>query len=151
MSLKTWIEEFYPTSARSAENAAPLELVRHSLKKWRGLTEDNMKRHDVEKYTAAALIFDSENKEMRIGSENCALCTNSFIQVKGDESAEDGHCEYCHLYKENGRRCSESDIANDWDSEWDTWVNRGDPLPMITLLEQLESTFSEKEDGTTKP
>lgn len=43
MSKDTWRAEFFPTDASTARNMTNLEAVRHSLRKWRGLTPDNLK------------------------------------------------------------------------------------------------------------
>ena len=46
MSLKTWKKEFYPISASRVRKDA-IAAIEHSLRKWRGLTKDQMKRHGV--------------------------------------------------------------------------------------------------------
>lgn len=46
MSLKTWKKEFYPT--KPSHKWTWLECIEHSLRKWRGATEENCQKHNVE-------------------------------------------------------------------------------------------------------
>ena len=58
MSLLTWMKEFYPTPADSLQ--AQKAPAAHSLKKWQGLTRDNLRKHKV-KVDDSSLI-DGDNK-----------------------------------------------------------------------------------------
>ena len=44
MSFETWIQEFYPQSVESTKEFNNTELIKHSLKKWEGLTRKNLNR-----------------------------------------------------------------------------------------------------------
>ena len=46
MSLKTWKKEFYPKEAIDAIKTE-LMATKHSLRKWRGLTKANLKKHGL--------------------------------------------------------------------------------------------------------
>lgn len=46
MSLKTWMEEFYPSDATDAISS-DLEAIEHSLQKWKGAVKENVERHGL--------------------------------------------------------------------------------------------------------
>lgn len=121
MSLKTWKEEFYPTEASSPEAlASPIE---HSLRKWKGLTEENLSKHDVWRDKKAALIRDDDNKFLVIDSESCSLCAKSkLIRFSKQGSSM---CEHCEIMKNLNEEC---------DIEYAEWCRTGDPTLMISLL-----------------
>ena len=126
MSLKSWKEEFYPTPASDFDrDSNPVEIVRHSLNKWRGLLPENMSYHDV-KYNIVNNIVDSNTREeFGIDTASCSLC-----QVfKGC-----GACIDCPLYKvRSGIRCDEPRAGKD-NGPFDRHTRTGDPKPMIEWL-----------------
>ena len=82
MSVKTWIEEFYPVSAKdlvNRGNPSDLDLVNHSLKKWEGARSGNLERHKVE-LDCAKLSDDGEIGDVFFfGSETCSLCWKAGV------------------------------------------------------------------------
>lgn len=95
MSLTTWKKEFYPESADKAARRGVGEAIEHSLRKWRGATQENAERHGVSvcrnlpgirgKYSS--LVFDLST---------CALCSLFY----------DVGCKGCPLVtKRSGKRC----------------------------------------------
>lgn len=99
-----------------------LEAVQHSIRKWRGLTEESLKKHDV---TRAELPTPS--------NANCSLCLRH------------SNCATCSLYMSRGNvPCDEeSDDDDEKQSPFHAYYNnrlgyKPNPLPMIKALEQTE-------------
>lgn len=118
MSLQTWKEEFYPVPADQCPKG---EAVAHSLRKWRGLTDENCGKHDVEKLYGRV-------GELRIDSRSCALCEHYYKRPNQD-------CSECPLaLVRGGAPC---DYTGDGEvmSPYLAFEDRGDPQPMIAALE----------------
>ncbi len=47
MSLATWKAEFYPFTAEKCAAEFPEEALDHSIRKWEGLSPENLKKHGV--------------------------------------------------------------------------------------------------------
>lgn len=140
MTLKTWLEEFYPERADTfrAEQSNPenkLAATEHSLLKWRGLTVENLKKHDV-RVTSRREVVESgkgdvnpwslDQEYLGIDSYSCALC-----QLTGDD------CSRCPIVEARGHRCDvRSYEQGNGMSEWSTFMINTDPKPMIALLEK---------------
>lgn len=127
MSLETWKQEFYPvTAAKCAKGAT--EAILHSIKKWEGLTPENLEKHGV---TAAAWSIDGFNakgarvSEM-IGSDSCALCKQFY--KKG------GACRSCPLCAVRGDVGCDSERGDEKVSPWAAWTDELDPQPMLMWL-----------------
>jgi len=76
MTLATWKKEFYPITAKQAARKGKVAAIEHSLKKWIGLRESNLKKHKMIYYRGVAVIFE-ENKNrftFAISGTTCALC-----------------------------------------------------------------------------
>ena len=143
MSLTTWKEEFYKIPA---EEVAKENAVEHSLQKWHGLREENLRRHGLRKSGDSAkiyepMIFGQEGEECLIYSDNCALCH----WYAKDEQDEYDTCGGCPLVKvRNGLRCDQDAPQEDENenvirvdpSPYFTFVEESDPEPMIELLEK---------------
>ena len=69
MSLQTWMDEFYPTPAQKFPTE--LEAVEHSLRKWKGLTKENLEKHSV--VHCRFSIRDDAHVQLDIDSTTCAL------------------------------------------------------------------------------
>lgn len=135
MSLETWKAEFYPTEAKDcpAEQA-----IAHSLRKWEGLTVENVDKHAVVFDGWWKVLGEPEEKPLTIDSESCALCVNyitdekrPYIDAEGDEDATT--CGDCPLMAQNGG--FQCDHAN---HRGVTIYNDGlkNPLIMITALKE---------------
>ncbi len=122
MSIETWKAEFYRTPA---EDCPEENAVAHSLMKWRGMTKEVLKRHDVVAYEH---ILVSDDGHLHISGETCALC-------KVNEN-DDG-CYSCILFKVRSAPCDMRLKEDDPQlSPFEAWVLDRDPMPMIQLLEQ---------------
>lgn len=142
MSAKSWQQEFYPTPAHScsAEDA-----VKHSLLKWTGLRDENLKRHGV-RLTNGGRIMTVESDDLKtridygiiIDSRSCALCIHYTGLYISD-------CINCPVYRVRENTKCDSKTSDELDknveSPWFIFKQRGDPEPMIKVLEdsvQLE-------------
>lgn len=115
MSMKSWMEEFYPVEADEVSEADALE---HSHKKWTGLLPENLVKHDVTIVELHRHIILTDGAEqLWIDSSTCALC-----------KVHDLNCAQCPL--------------QDCDPEFSAWISSYDPIPMITLIEQADKERS---------
>jgi hypothetical protein len=131
MSLQTWKDEFYNVPAEEAAES-PLSAAQHSLKKWRGLTTENLERHGMMKEGESRNIWNGWGGRFNVDGYTCALC----ISV-------DDNCRKCGLW-ELGYGCKD-------DQEYGMWYYQDDPLPMITALEKLvDKLNSEQKKLNTK-
>lgn len=117
MSLATWTAEFYPVPA---DQVPAEEAVAHSLRKWRGLTKENLERHGGEINLCDAK-FGTER--IAIDVSTCALCIHYY---------NDGSCWKCPLKRLLGKKCFRRG------EPYHKWGCTGDPLPMIRALEACE-------------
>lgn len=131
MSKESWMDEFYPEIVSGVERTN-LEALKHSLRKWEGLTTENMERHDV----SIRKLEDGE-RGLYINSSSCALCyKHRFATVP--------RCVACPIYKSNGVGCRDGVVEDTfvW-SEWGIWSDDRNPQPMIDLLRKLVVEYSE--------
>ena len=123
MTIKTWKEEFYPKAP--TKGMSKKAAIEHSLKKWRGLTRRNLKKHWIypEFSFSWDCLKDDDEFQFHINSSTCALC-KKYIGEFGEE------CTECPLFQLLGNRC-DGGMA-----PYNTWINKGDPKPMIKALEE---------------
>lgn len=106
MSMESWIAEFYPIAANKVNT--PEAALEHSIKKWSGLTKENLQKHEL--YRVTRHIGDEcFDKVFHVGSDTCALC-----------EVHDGECRKC--------------ILQNCNSEYIAFTMGGDPLKMLALL-----------------
>jgi len=120
MTIQTWEAEFYPVEAVE-RSTNPIEATKHSLRKWEGLREENLKKHNVHIYINRVCEGDAEVIGIGIGADSCALCLYSRYV-----------CELCPIFKFKGGPCDTYE-----DSEFHQWLRKGDPEPMISLLKSV--------------
>lgn len=129
MSLETWKEEFYP---KPAEETTKRSALAHSLRKWRGLTKENLEKHGC--VVEHGILADKGRwlaDGLSISSSSCALCHHHYDRKR--ESYDTPPCVTCPLAKALG--------TADWRDEgctspWRAWTINGDPKPMIAALEK---------------
>jgi hypothetical protein len=117
MSLQTWKDEYYSVDATESIDT-PLIAAQHSLKKWRGLTKENLEKHGLVKEGESREIWNGWGDRFSVDEESCALCVMVDSWCK--------ECPLCQL----GYGCKD-------DQEYGMWYYHDDPLPMITALEEL--------------
>ena len=129
MSLQTWIDEFYPQDARKVSILSDEEMLNHAIRKWSGLTQDNLEKHNVFKDGARIADLLIAGEYFYITVETCALC-EAYLHDEDD----DKRCKQCPLSKyRDGFPC---DIAkhDETYSPYTIWKKTGNPAKMIKLL-----------------
>ncbi len=125
MSLKTWKEEFYPVPADQCPKA---EAVAHSLRKWRGLTVENLERH---KMVADGGDLNSGGVSwFRVNG--CALCYHYADRYHPDQTKV---CAACPLAKARGGVSCDHCAPGESESPFRRFRLADDPAPMIAALE----------------
>lgn len=143
MSLKSWREEFYPVSAACVEGRN--NCLQHSIKKWDGLTKDNLDKHrcSIRKAGGHLMIYDvyqlGDSMSMAF---SCALCQEYLDR----ETQSDPHpCHKCPLYQfRNGVPCddaSENDIEGL--SPFQHFFHFSNPQPMRDLLKAAAEFYKD--------
>lgn len=76
MSIKSWKAEYYPVTAyRLAHNGASVaDLLKHSIRKWMGATQEALERHGLAHVGKIPLDF---------GADDCALCRRFVNDCEG--------------------------------------------------------------------
>jgi len=135
MSKQSWEAEFYPISAGNA-TATVKEAIEHSLKKWEGLSRENLEKHDLksdEDYHLTIVDRDGID-QFGVYAETCALClyAKEYISENGSEEFEGEDygesCGPCPLHKVDN--CSRGG------SSYNLFRRTGNPEPMIEKLKQ---------------
>jgi hypothetical protein len=121
MSIKTWIEEFYPITAQEAPRNG---LVAHSLMKWQGALASNLEKHGVFRNgDGDCVLEDADGEEFLFGTKTCSLCEEYFNDC----------CTGCPLLLvRDGKRCYEP--RGKEVGPYRLWCDTGDARPMIELL-----------------
>lgn len=117
MSLKSWKKEFYPIGASEVDEQ---DAVAHSLRKWIGLRQENLDKHDVS-HSWDGISYKKDS--LPIGAPSCALCQHHYIPKRS--------CESCPLHEYLGRPCDGDD------SPYAAFVDDDGPEPMISALEAI--------------
>lgn len=130
MSLKTWKKEFYPIDA---DETTKKEAAAHSLRKWKGLTRENLRKHGLYRNGRAIREagdpwgYDLEGKPtiMYMDADSCALC-HHFMWADADV------CVACPLAKVlGGTPCDRGE-----QSPFRAFERMGRPAKMINALEK---------------
>ena len=145
MSVKSWLQEFYPVDCDDASIKTNLQAVQHSLQKWRGLTPEQLQKHRVNVnqgngWRSGRLLSGRSNGGLRINDQSCSLC---------QKHSYSDNCKACPISRVTGRRCDQKtyDPTKDvWKSPWHEFQDNCNPAPMIAVLERtkahlLNSTF----------
>lgn len=147
MSLQTWMDEFYPTPAQKFPTE--LEAVEHSLRKWKGLTKENLKKHCVDQHRFS--IIDASDVKLDIDCTTCALCQ---YHVESPEYIAD--CNKCILKKVNvsefnGQQYScDSTMPEKHTGIYQEFMSYGNPQPMIELLEKAKAYLCQQNSVQNK-
>lgn len=128
MSLQTWIDEFYPKPAQDVKTRK--QALEHSLRKWIGLREKNLKKHDT--------YFAEVDEFIPISSSSCALCV--LFYREGEFSSD--RCGKCPLFKVRGVACDSCD--DERESPYHAGAFRRNPEPMIALIRKAIRKFYPK-------
>lgn len=133
MSLETWKKEFY--SEKPKKSFTKKQAIEHSLKKWKGLTEENIKKHNCSLNDEFLTENKGDDDYLRIDGGSCSLCVKYYIEK--DFEFRESRCEKCPLFKSLGHKC---DNIFNADAPYIIFTNENNPLPMI---EALQKTLAE--------
>ena len=123
MSLETWKAEFYPIPA--AEEVLSNRL-QHSLTKWIGARKENLNKHGLTIVDNSLCDMNDTRLSITFNEDTCALC--HFHQA----------CDSCPLRQVNAHddvSLNESWLDYACEAEYEFFRRRGDPEPMIELLQ----------------
>lgn len=125
MTLKSWCKEFMPKMP--TKRLTKLQAIEHSLRKWKGLTKANLKKHDLSR--EHYWIEDGEKDSLLdIDADTCALCVK-YYDDKADTFRD--ACLACPLFRTLGKPCDHLKS-----SPYAIWKDTGNPNPMIRALEK---------------
>jgi hypothetical protein len=124
MSLASWKKEFYPITAKKASEKSEVEAIEHSLKKWQGLTEENLEKHGLKKWGLAIKGIGTD-QYLDIDDTSCALCEKYYNENVNEEI--DDPCIKCPIYLSSKHTCHK---------QYGTYVGLSDPAQMIELLKE---------------
>lgn len=121
MTLKKWMEKYYPVPADKVKKKDALAAVEL---KWSGLTLATLKKYGLER--SAKAVYD-DNDKIFIDDNTCALCALYMDK-------EDFSCSKCPLFKERGAACDQP-FDN---SPYSAFTMGGDPRPMLRLIRKAK-------------
>lgn len=125
MSLASWKAEFYPVDANSKE--ALKHPARHSIRKWTGLSRDNLRKHGLRK-VGQFIIQDGNGSVFEIDDDTCALCQHDVRHTKNHL------CDSCPLYEVRGHVPCGRAMSDEEESPYRTFGRTGRVLPMLKWL-----------------
>ena len=170
MDQHPWLEEFYPIAAKKLVESLhgetdPLirdqKMLEHSIRKWEGLSPENLKKHRVRMLRSGSVELDPKYKEnakyldeldengcapdvLGIDSDSCALCQAYLVPVVIGKPKFPGSdaCHQCPLYRvRNEVRCDEllfdAEVQSPWhafSSPWHAFSGAHDVEPMLKWL-----------------
>jgi len=136
MSVKTWINEFCPEDVYTAGKGTAGLALQHSIRKWTGLLEENLKKHGCTASFGIRLNIHDECDEW-LPSEyiGCALCEWSWRQGAKDG---DSICPPCPLYKARGGYDCNTARPDETESPWRHYRHTLDARPMLKWLHRTQ-------------
>lgn len=134
MSIATWRKQYYPSSAHNI--TTDKGAVIHSLRKWKGLTPTNLRKHHLSKEIGSYTIEDISGRGFNIDGNTCALCHLHCPIV----------CENCPLQNERGGAACDEPMLGEYSSPYSSFKVNNDPKPMIKLLTAAMKTQLKKEN-----
>ena len=124
MSVRTWKEEFFTGIVKASKT--PLAAAEHSLRKWKGLDPEQLKKHKLVKVADEHYINSTKTcNGFDVGCNECALCRYSNA-VAGYHS-----CDDCPLAEASG-----GVTCMDNASPYRVWLDTGDVKPMVEALKR---------------
>lgn len=115
------------------------ELIEHALRKWRGLTDENLKKHGMQAFPDKHIIRDKLGRGLYVDRMTCSLCFRYMEEVGADVS-----CEKCLLYEVLGTDCCDYRVG-----PYEIWADGGGAEPMIEALEMALEMVKEEEENTS--
>lgn len=147
MSLRSWEAEFYPVSATDAAewfehgDWSAYDLVEHSLRKWRGLRQENLDKHGIGRLSAYT-IGDPDTLHpataFQVSASTCALCEAYDPTEELDDTSEDyvTVCNECPLYLSRGNVSCDTRTEHEKLSPFYAYGSGNGPEAMIAALKK---------------
>lgn len=135
MSIVTWRKEFCTVPAEQMKDAPLEEAINHSLRKWKGLRQDNLLKHGLHRNRNDAWrVVDGRTgaSHATVSSAQCALCVK-FLTAK---------CFECPLNVSGTRLSGREGCIK----VYSAWADQYTPEPMIQALEEALTHY-----GTQAP
>jgi hypothetical protein len=118
MNVIGWMVKYCPVPANKVKAE---DAIAHSLLKWQGYRKSNLKE------------FGLSSAPLRPSAANCALCLLHYESEKAES------CENCPIFAERGQAC-DNPLESEGCSPYWSFMSKGDPEPMIELLERCLKT-----------
>jgi len=132
MSLESWKNIYYPTSADTVTTQA--EAIAHSLLKWSGLKPEVLTEHGVERcLDSLRVITEDENTFRAAAGDTCALC---WIDL---EATATDKCHSCSLFESRGNVSCLSKTPSETTPPYLAYIEGGDPEPMLIELRKAQA------------
>lgn len=124
MSFKTWLKEFYPivVNKKNLKDFSDVEIVEHSLTKWKGALPKNVEKHKVFFLDNSIISADDQ---FFFTTDSCSMCFKYYVHT-----ADGSSCDNCPLVLSGGVSC------NDVDSEYRNVYKTDDPKGMVKALQK---------------
>lgn len=125
MSINSWKKEFYRGRVQVAARDV-VSATEHSIVKWTGLSEANLKKHGLVKDKDSAcgdrITNPKTGGQFTVGEGECALCLYDSHQIIIS-------CYACPLPKVNA-------MCRDCNSPYQYWTLTGNNKPMLAALKK---------------
>jgi hypothetical protein len=136
MSINTWLAQHYPVPAIVVPKN---EALAHSINKWHGLLDEQLKAHDLKINKVGRLQDNKGYMGLSIGGSNCALCVNYSLKDEDPDESTGPVCTGCPIYESRGQvscdtRTSYEHKTGEY-SPWHCFAMTEDPKPMVAALE----------------
>jgi len=146
MSVNSWKEEFFYNEVKDVtlkclverldKNEADLLLIEYSLTKWKGLSRENLDKHNL--YSQGCKVQENPNfKPFTIATATCALCEVYYYSKDS--------CNSCPLAQSrDGVPCDEQNLNTISDKEiedlspYNAFTVSKDEKPMVEALEKAK-------------
>jgi len=131
MSIESWKQEYYTDPSLCTNDR---ERAEHTKLKYIGARKENLKRHGLVKKYAGLYLKDHKLHGFSFSGSTCSFC-----QTYANKSG----CNSCPLYKED-QWCEINADGEDRHElvAYDHFM-KGDPEPMITLMDTILSKCDE--------
>lgn len=129
MSLKSWKQEFYPITAKSAARGSMIKAIEHSLLKWKGLSPSNIKKHGISLSMGLYWTYlEDDQGYLSITASSCALCEKYYDGMV--------RCQKCPLYLVRDNTPCDRMMEGESVSPYGIFQDYGNPRPMVRFLKK---------------
>jgi hypothetical protein len=143
-SAREWKQEYYPVPVyKLPKKMTKLQMVEHSLRKWRGLRPEVLEQYDVQLAVHTERMHRvvlGTGVKVEINARSCVLC-DRFCRSHADP------CNRCPLQQTLDNRCDGmgSMFKVRPFQSWQVCSGTPDPEPMIRALERTRARLIEEQ------